>query len=154
MMKIAIDKWNKNKDVLKLALSNLDHFPCCYAELVGMGFKYIWNTDALSWCELDIEAITEIDNGDYQGTYIYIIPFDTYQPSEWEYLMTFAGYGSCSCCDALQRIESLGDYSAPPNDVQVKELLQLCKDIICNTIRPYNKGWYHESAFDDVEMKN
>lgn len=154
MMKIAIDKWNKNKDVLKLALSNLDHFPCCYAELVEMAFKYIWNTDALSWCELDIEAITEIDNGDYQGTYIYIIPFDTYQPSEWEYLMTFAGYGSCSGCDTLQRIESLGDYDAPPNDVQVKELLQLCKDIICNTIRPYNKGWYHESAFDDVEMKN
>lgn len=153
MMKIAIDKWNKNKDVLKLALSNLDHFPYCYAELVEMTFKYIWNTDA-SWCELDIEAITEIDNGDYQGTYIYLIPFDTYQPSEWEYLMTFAGYGSCSACDTLQRIESLGDYSAPPNDVQVKELLQLCKDIICNTIRPYNKGWYHESAFDDVEMNN
>ena len=154
MMKIAIDKWNKNKNVLKLALSNLDHFPSCYAELVGMAFKYIWNTDALSWCELDIEAITEIDNGDYQGTYIYLIPFDTYQPSEWEYLMTFAGYGSCSCCDALQRIENLGDYSAPPNDVQVKELLQLCKDIICNTIRPYNNGWYHESAYDDAEMKN
>ena len=154
MMKIALDKWNRNKDVLKLALSRLDHFPLSYAELVAMTFRYIWNADDPLEYELDIKNITEIDNGDYQGTYIYLIPFDSYQPCEWEYLMTFAGYGSCSGCDTLQAIESLGDYDVPPNDEQLKELLQLCKDIMCNTIRPYNNGWYHESAFDAVEVKN
>lgn len=51
--------------------------------------------------ELDEDKITEIDNGDYQGTLIYLIPRSCYQPMVSDYVYTSVFYGSCSGCDAL-----------------------------------------------------
>lgn len=51
--------------------------------------------------ELDEDKITEIDNGDYQGTLIYLIPRNCYQPMASDYVYTSVFYGSCSGCDAL-----------------------------------------------------
>lgn len=36
----------------------------------------------------DLSKMTVIDDGDYQGTQIFIIPKDTYQPSVIDYIMT------------------------------------------------------------------
>lgn len=51
--------------------------------------------------ELDENKVTEIDNGDYQGTLIYLIPRNCYQPMVSDYVYTSVFYGSCSGCDTL-----------------------------------------------------
>lgn len=55
----------------------------------------------------DPERITVIDHGDYQGTLLFIVAANGYQPSD--YWSCFVHYGSCSGCDTFQGIEF--DYS-------------------------------------------
>lgn len=148
MLKILLEQWDKNKDALREKLATLpDYFD--YKDLVKVAFEEIYNralpVDHLNCCVLDTESITVIDDGDYQGTQLFLIPFDTYQPSESEYLLTYVGYGSCSGCDTLLSI--LDD--SP--DERTDDLLKLCKDIITNTIRPYNYGWRYSSEFDRID---
>ena len=92
----------------------------------------------------DLDKITIIDNGDYQGTILFVIPEKTYQPSENEYLMTYIGYGSCSCCDALLDVLSRDEKDIP------KLLLGICKDLVTNMIKPYNNGWRNKTLFNPV----
>lgn len=149
MIKYCKDKWNKNNNMLynalskKLKLSELEDYT--YKDLVKLSVKYILNDEGVVW---DIDNITEIDNGDYQGTLLYLIPKSTCQPSEEDYLMTYVGYGSCSVCDTLEGIQ-YGYYEDSTQIIQ--EYMMLCKDIICNMIKPYNNGWRHEDKFDIVE---
>jgi hypothetical protein len=72
------------------------------------------------------ETLHCIDDGDYQGTLLFLIPEDTYQPDNYYYVKV--EYGSCSGCDTL---ESIRDYdSDTPNDEQVKDYMTLCLHII------------------------
>lgn len=48
----------------------------------------------------DCENIHEINDGEYQGTLVYVIPEVGYQPSEYWYVRVW--YGSCCGCDTLQ----------------------------------------------------
>lgn len=157
MLKILRDTWYMNKATLRDNLKSINDIDdICYLDLVKMSFTCIYNIFADKECItcLDVDRITQIDDGGYQGTLLFLIPFDTYQPDMYEYLMTYVNYGSCSGCDTLQRIQAMGsdvyDESSPTNK-QVDDLLTLCKDIICNTIKPYNRGWYYDDAFKEVE---
>lgn len=53
------------------------------------------------------ERIHQIDDGDYQGTLIFVIGAGGYQPSRYWYVKV--GYGSCSGCDTLQAIRGYED---------------------------------------------
>lgn len=155
MLTILLHKWDENKDILIENIKSIDEIGKLeYLDLVKLTFSSIYNNgrdiNERAYRLLDCESITEIDNGDYQGTLLYLIPFETYQPCEYEYLMTNVSYGSCSGCDTLQGIVSYSDKRA--NDDQVKELLALCKDIITSTVKPYNDGWYHSYLFDTVTL--
>lgn len=44
-----------------------------------------------------------VNDGGWQGTLVYIIPEEGYQPREYWYVRV--GYGSCSWCDAFLGIE-------------------------------------------------
>jgi hypothetical protein len=99
----------------------------------------------------DAGEITEIDNGNHQGTLLYLIPERTYQPSEYEYLMTYIGYGSCSGCDLLQSIQPWD--KSKITDETVKDFMSLCKDFITNMIKPYNCGWREDSRFEHVTLE-
>ena len=160
MIKYCIEKWDKNKDLLRSALDNnklLNHVlnkkdddPLEYLEykdLVKLTVMFILN-DENEW---DVNKITEIDDGDYQGTLLYLIPEDTYQPNSSEYLMTFVEYGSCSGCDTLQEIQCFLDVRS--RDESIDDLINLCKDLICNMIKPYNTGWRYDEKFDTIEIK-
>ena len=154
MIKYCVDKWNKNYKKLKLALEREEELQhCCYTYLVKLVVENIFNEgcdyNSERW---SVEKITEIDNGDYQGTLLWIIPQDTYQPSETEYLMTFVNYGSCSGCDTLQSIQSIMDVLS--DEEVIKKFMQLCKDLVCNTIKPYNSGWRYKKEFDVIEAKS
>ena len=157
MIKYCIEKWDKNKDILRSALGNnklLNHVlnknddPLEYLEykdLVKLTVMFILN-DENEW---DVNKITEIDDGDYQGTLLYLIPEDTYQPNSSEYLMTFVEYGSCSGCDTLQAIQCFLDIK--DRDESINDLMNLCKDLICNMIKPYNTGWRHDERFNVIQ---
>lgn len=68
-----------------------------------------------------------IDDGDYQGTLLFIIPKGTYQP--YEYFYVRVGYGSCSGCDTLEGIRN-HDYDKSPSEQQVKDYVTLSLHII------------------------
>ena len=68
--------------------------------------------------------------------------------------MTYAGYGSCSVCDTLLSITDYDTYGKKFNEHQVNALLTLCKDILTNTIKPYNYGWRYKDIFDTVEIND
>jgi hypothetical protein len=76
----------------------------------------------------DLKSMTIIDDGDYQGTLIFIIPIDTYQPDLDSYVITNTYYGSCSGCDTL---EGISEYSyGTPTDEQVKEYMTLSLHLV------------------------
>lgn len=74
----------------------------------------------------DIERIHEIDDGDYQGTLVYVIATEGYQPNTYWYIRV--GYGSCSGCDTLEGIWEYSD--DPPNEEQVKDYMMLALHIV------------------------
>ena len=51
----------------------------------------------------DPKRVHEINDGDYQGTLVYVIGSTGYQPSVYWYVKI--AYGSCSGCDALESIK-------------------------------------------------
>ncbi len=106
--------------------------------------KYIW----------DNSRISAINDGSYQGTMLFLIPIKDDCPAANDYLMSYICYGSCSICDTLERIQNLfylGSYPKFPVEQQVKDYMMLCKDIVCNIIRPYNYGWRKDEQFEQVE---
>lgn len=54
------------------------------------------------YASIDPNRIHEIDDGDYQGTLLYVIGGSDYQPSNYWFVKV--GYGSCSGCDTLEAI--------------------------------------------------
>ncbi|MGG4105106.1 hypothetical protein AAXB25_14415 [Paenibacillus lautus] len=157
MLKFCVEQWDKNKDKLKKDIEdNLKSYnEFSYTNLVEKVVDLILNDEDSDYeTTFDSEEITVIDDGDYQGTILYIIPRKTYQPSECDYLMTYVGYGSCSGCDTLQSIR-MWYYDEEPSAEEknrfVKDMMRLCKDIVQNIIKPYNFGWRNDSRFDVVE---
>lgn len=152
MLKIMVSQWDKNKDELRNILAKRTGLNDIeWDELVKLTFEVIYNNGLNEYEHslLDLAKIHKIDDGSYQGTFLFLIPFDECQPSEYEYLMTYVGYGSCSGCDALQAIQDYGNQELTKR--QVDGFMNLCKDIITNTIKPYNGGWRHNGDFEQVE---
>lgn len=152
MLKYCLDKWNKNKDLLEKKLRGMNNWSEIeYVSLVKLVVRCILNEGESyiydQWAE---NKITVVDNGDYQGTLLFVIPQKCYQPTEYEYLLTYVGYGSCSGCDTLQRILDAGDENL--TEEQINDLMKLCKDILTNIVKPYNGGWRYENDFEQVEF--
>ena len=159
MIKYALKKWDKNKDVLRNAIQQTEKDKRCtwdYEEIVKLVCRYIFNENvSREEPMINVDGITMIDNGDYQGTLLFMMPFDTYQPMEYEYLMTYVGYGSCSGCDTLQRIQ-LDEmyYNVNSTDDLIDSYMALCKDLVSNTIRPYNTGWRNDMIYEPVNASS
>ena len=160
MIKFCVDQWSKNKQELQKHIQeNLwmwNEFS--YKEIVEKVVDIIFNGNEdeylSTYNKYDHELVTEIDNGDYQGTLVYLIPLQTYQPSADEYLMTHVYYGSCSGCDTLQSIQ--GNYwdeysNEKDKDQFVKDMMKLCLDLVQNTIKPYNSGWRKDDKYNEIE---
>lgn len=149
MIKYCLKKWDKNKDKLEQFYRTTTGWnDCNYLDIVKAVVTYVLNDNTTFDDNWDANGITEIDNGDYQGTLLYLIPQNTYQPSECDYLITYVDYGSCSGCDTLQAIQNYGESYL--TEEQVKDFMTLSKDIITNMKKPYNCGWRREEEFDEV----
>lgn len=155
MLKYCLKKWDANNGKLRDALANHPNLNDVeYIDLFKMVVHYILNDGGFDVCDdrrfqlgkWSENFITQIDNGDYQGTLLFLVARDTYQPDEDEYLMTYVGYGSCSGCDALE--------AAKACDSMADDIFRICKDMVTNMVKPYNSGWRSDEDFATVEIKN
>lgn len=127
MLKYCVDQWEKNKENLREALEQFDFDKdyMSYKILMSLIITHILED---KW---DSENFTTIDDGDYQGTLLFVIPERTYQPGAGNYLMTYVEYGSCDCCDTMLAI--LG------SDTMVEDLMTLALHMIQHMIRPFRE---------------
>ena len=129
MVKEFILKWEKYKGELENYIkttkqSEYDE----YEKLVKLLFDYVINNGDDNYYEYNTDKITVLDDGDYQGTQIFILHKRTYQPDIGDYVYTHNYYGSCSGCDTLLSISNYSD--GIPNEQQVKEYMQLCLNLL------------------------
>ena len=99
MIKEFVLAWDANKDKLsEYIASHKQEEYNSYMDIVKMLFEQVINPymTAHDDATFDIDKVHEIDDGDYQGTLLYMIPTATYQPSHWDYVATYVYYGSCS----------------------------------------------------------
>lgn len=153
MIKYCYEKWEQNQDELRQAIVNnsqeIKH--CEYEFLVRLVVDHILNVGK-DWYTWDSKHISVIDNGDYQGTLIFLIPLDTYQPSCDQYLMTYSWYGSCSGCDSLMNVQmDMSWDDAPLTEQNITDIMSLCKDLVVNMVKPY-AGFGDEDEFEVVEF--
>lgn len=139
MIKDFVLAWDANKEILKQYIASHEQkYYDSYEKIVRMLFEQVINPYLIDKGKrpYNLDRIHEIDDGCYQGTLLYVIPQDTYQPSYWEYVATYVYYGSCSGCDTL-----LGIFSYPdnlPNEDQVKDYVDLCLDILQHCKYPFD----------------
>lgn len=128
MIQEIIKQWEENKYKLEEYFKETKQSEYSdYKEIVKALF-YHCIPQADEYSGWNLEKMTVIDDGDYQGTQIFIIPKDTYQPSAEDYIVTDTYYGSCSGCDTLQSISSY-NYELP-TDSQVKEYMTLALHLV------------------------
>lgn len=130
MIKEFVEKWDKYKENLENYFRNTRQEEYQdYKDIVKALFENVINKDETdSWNKFNLKEMTLIDDGDYQGTQIFIIPLDVYQPNTSNYVVTNTYYGSCSGCDALMAIQ---DYEVGlPNEEQIKDYMELALHLL------------------------
>lgn len=140
MIKEFVLAWDANKDKLsEYIASHKQEDYDSYEKIVKMLFEQVINPymEVHDKATFNIEKVHEIDDGDYQGTLLYMIPHDTCQPSYWEYVATYVYYGSCSGCDTLLGISHYAD-DLPDAD-QVKDYVALCLNILQHCKYPFDE---------------
>lgn len=133
--------WELNKDDLKEYIKHhkLEEYADDYKSLVKTLFKYVINAERTNDYErYDISDMKVIDDGEYQGTQIFILHKDTYQPTIDDYVYTSNGYGSCSGCDTLLNITNY-ELDELPDDNQVADLMTLFLHLLqnCEEMKEY-----------------
>ena len=124
MIKRFISDWEKNKEDVRVALTTAH--PVSYKEIVKLVITAVSKDHDYDYP--DPKRIHVIDDGDYQGTLLFVIGGQGYQPNDYYFVKVY--YGSCSGCDTLQGIS---DYSNdPPTEGQVKDYMTLALHIFQN----------------------
>lgn len=125
MIKEFVVRWEKNKAAIEAEFST---HPDAYVDIVRRVVKHLSDVDAdCGTPNPDWKKVHQIDDGDYQGTLVYLIPQQGYQPST--YFVVKVSYGSCSGCDTLESIKS-DDRGAAPSRKQIKEYMTLALHIV------------------------
>lgn len=120
--------WWKNKDKLEEYLRTTPQSEYgSYEDLVKLIFDVVINPEEKHF-KYDTENIRSIDDGNYQGTLIFILHRDIYQPDVSDYVFTSVYYGSCSGCDTLLSISGYEDDI--PSEGQVEDYMTLCLHLL------------------------
>lgn len=134
MVKEFVERWDKNKDKLEEHIKThiMGEYDD-YGDLVKLLFDIVINPPINTYnnAQFDTKNIEELDDGDYQGTLVFILHKDLYQPSVGDYVYTSVGYGSCCGCDTLQAIH-MYDRDKLPSEEQVKDYMLLCLHLLQN----------------------
>lgn len=130
MIKEFVEKWYERKEELRTKLESLSINDVAeYSNLVKLVVETILNDDMIEYAT---DKISVIDDGDYQGTQVFIIPENSYQPSVEQYIYTSVYYGSCSGCDTLLSIICFSNYDEKLKEEQVNDIMTLCLHLIQN----------------------
>lgn len=127
MIKEFVEQWEKNKDVIEDFFKR--QHPEDYSQIVMLVIQALH--DPSQYDSIDPNRIHEIDDGNYQGTLVYVIGSSGYQPSD--YWCVMVDYGSCSGCDTLEGIRGYSDET--PTEEQVKSYMMLALHIVQNIVK-------------------
>jgi len=129
MIQEVIKQWDENKHKLEeyFRTTKQEEYSGSYKSILQKVIELVV-TEKDEYNKYDATKITVVDDGYYQGTQLFLIPTDTYQPSVEDYLITHTYYGSCSGCDTLQSISSYEDDL--PTEEQVKEYMTLALHLV------------------------
>lgn len=132
MVKEFLEKWWKYKEGMETYFREKGNISeISYHGIVIALVKNVLNR-GVKWCGLS-EEVCVIDDGDYEGTQIFILHNDACTPEIKDYFYTHNYYGSCSGCDTLLSIVEGSNGKA--TDEQVKLLMRLAFDLLRN-IKP------------------
>lgn len=125
MIEKFVKRWEARKHILREQFAETG--PTMYEEVVKGVIGILHDPD--EYASPDPNRIVEIDHGEYQGTLLYVIGADNYQPHIYWYVRI--NYGSCGACDTLQSISDLGTWGQEkPNDEQVRQYMILALHIV------------------------
>lgn len=106
MEKEIIERWENGKGNLREWFESQDLSDYCDYEkivhaLIRHCLNYGYDTDNYGCISEQFEVS---DYGCYQGTQIFLLHKECYQPNAGDYYVFDNDYGSCSACDTLQDI--------------------------------------------------
>jgi len=122
MIQKFIEKFNSDKNQLETIFSQ--KHPDDYADILKVVLQILHEEEEDS--SPNPLRIHKIDDGDYQGTLVFVIGGSGYQPSDYWYVKV--GYGSCSGCDTLENIRRYSEEKPTPD--QVKDYMTLALHIV------------------------
>jgi len=122
MIKKFVERFKDREMEIKARFS--ENHPSNYMEVVKIVIETLSRGEDYGWP--DPERIHEIDDGEYEGTLIYVIAKNECHPSMYWYVKV--GYGSCNACDELQTIR-VGGYNKPTPE-QVHDYMTLVLHIV------------------------
>jgi hypothetical protein len=126
MIQRFCDRFIAKKD--ELAKMIRENEPSSYKNLFEMVCK-ILHDDENPYESPNYQSVHHIDDGHYQGTLLFIVPADEYQPST--YWVTKVSYGSCSACDTFYSIrDQRGWNSDEVTDQQVEDYLRIALHLV------------------------
>lgn len=120
MIRKFVDAWDSRKQEVREKFEQ--KHPGSYEDIVQAVVSILGG----EYGAPDPARITCIDHGHYQGTLLFVIGAEGYQPDDYWYVKV--NYGSCSGCDTLQAICEYS--SVPPTDSQVDEYMTLALHIV------------------------
>jgi hypothetical protein len=121
MISKFVDRFMQNKLQIR-AVFESGH-PDDYKSIVK---AVIQNITGDEYAEPDENRIHQIDDGDYQGTLVFVVAATGYQPDDYWFVKV--GYGSCSGCDTLEAIRNYDD--GIPSESQVDQYMTLALHIV------------------------
>ena len=132
MIEEFVKYWEAHKDNLKLWFEGklVDGEEPTYKDIVVAIVDNVFNADDDNYASFSTDVV-ELDDGDYQGTKIFIIHRDAYEPDLDDYYYTSDYYGSCGGCDTLLRI-----YETVQDD---KEKVKLLMNVALNLLQRFHK---------------
>ena len=149
MIKFCLHRWDDNNKKLREVIANTPvetRQNWDYRDLV-----YLVATTVYEFELPDVRSIVYGGECSYKGTLVFLIPMDDSPFTEREWLMSYIVYGSCTVCDTLQSIQC--DDGDPDSDIDAVDLyMNICRDIVSNTILPYDNGWRQDDLYDTVTV--
>ena len=118
-----VERFMANKEAIRGEFA--DGHPDSYIDIVRLVVRHLRDDDRAHLGPVP-GRIHEINDGDYQGTLVYVIGGGGYQPSRYWWVMV--DYGSCSGCDTLEGIREYG--SDAPTESQIDEYMTLALHIV------------------------
>jgi len=124
MIQKYVDRFMAGQESLRAAFA-AKHPAVNYAEIVKQVVTVLREDE---YEDPDPERIHTIDDGDYQGTLLFVIGVGGYQPSTYFYVKI--AYGSCSGCDTLAGIHDSGSSGEPATEAQIADYMTLALHIV------------------------